>query len=74
MAALSASQSRAADFDKRVENSLQVKGGAADDLKHIGSGGLLLQRFGKFSRALLLRLEQPHVFNGDHGLVGEGGH
>ena len=28
--------------------------------------------FGQLPRALLLRLEQPHVLDGDHRLVGEG--
>src|SRR5262245_3106080 len=31
-------------FDKRIEHRLQVKGRTADDLEHIGRGGLLLQR------------------------------
>ena len=42
--AISASHSRAARFDQRVEHRLQVEGRAADDLEHVGGGGLLLQR------------------------------
>ena len=38
---------------------------AADDLQHLGGGGLPLQRF-------LRLVEQPHVLDRDHGLVGEG--
>ncbi len=33
---------------------------------------LLLQRFGQFARARLHRVEQPHVLDGDHRLVGKG--
>src|SRR3974377_2383733 len=39
---------------------------AADALEHIGSGGLLLQRFAQF-------VEKPRVLNGDHRLIGERG-
>src|SRR5262249_53160661 len=31
-------------LDERIEYSLQIEGGAADDLEHIGGGGLLLLR------------------------------
>ena len=65
MPAMSASQSRAADFDQRVEHGLQIERRAADHLEHVGGGGLLLQRFCADS------LEQPRVLDGDHGLGGE---
>jgi len=32
-------------FDQRVEHSLQIERRSADDLKHVGCRGLLLQRF-----------------------------
>src|SRR5262245_66325988 len=32
-------------FDQGVQNGGQIKGGAADDLEDLGSGGLLPQRF-----------------------------
>ena len=73
MVAMSASHSRAADFDERVEHRLQIERRAADDLEHVGGGGLLLQRFGQIVGALLHLVEQPHVLDRDHGLVGEGG-
>jgi len=38
-------------FDQRVEHGLEVEGRAADDLEHVGGGGLLLQRFGQITRA-----------------------
>src|SRR6516162_10416214 len=31
-------------LDERIEHSLQVEGGAADYLEHVGGGGLLLRR------------------------------
>jgi hypothetical protein len=40
-------------------------------LQHLGSRRLLLQRLGEFARALLLCLEQAHVLDRDHCLVGE---
>ena len=43
--AMSASQSRAAELDQRIEHRLQIEGRAADHLEHVGGGGLLLQRF-----------------------------
>src|SRR5262249_1525199 len=53
-------------FDKRVEHCFEVEGRAADDFEHVGSSGLLLQRFAQF-------VQQASVLHRDHGLVGEGG-
>src|SRR6516162_6653146 len=39
-------------FDERVEDHLQIEGRAADDLEHVGSRGLLLQRFAQIVGAL----------------------
>ena len=47
-------------------------GELADDLEHLGGRGLLLQRFRKVAGPGLHFLEQPHVADGDHRLVGEG--
>ena len=69
---MSASHSRAAEFDQRIEHGLQIERRAADDLEHVGGGGLLLQRFGQIVGALLHLVEQPHVLDRDHRLVGEG--
>src|SRR5262249_17408368 len=49
---------------QRVEHDLQVEGRAANDLEHVGGGGLLLQRFAKL-------VEQPRVLDGDDGLISE---
>jgi hypothetical protein len=51
-------------LDQCIEHRLQVEGGAADDLEHVGGGGLLLERFAQL-------LEQPHVLDGDDSLLGE---
>ena len=48
-----------------VEHRLRVGHRAADDLQHFGRGRLLLQR-------LLGLVEQAHVLDRDHRLVGEG--
>src|SRR5436190_23145009 len=32
-------------LDERIKHSLQIEARAADDLEHVGGGGLLLQRF-----------------------------
>ena len=41
-------------------------------LQHLGGRGLLLQRLGQLARARLHLVEQPHVLDRDHRLVGEG--
>ena len=48
-----------------LEHRLRVGHRVADDLQHLGRGGLLLQRF-------LRLVEQPRVLDRDHRLVGEG--
>src|SRR5260370_12268581 len=52
-------------LNKRVQNGLQIEGRAADDLEHIGGGGLLLQRFPQL-------VEQARVLDGNDGLIGKG--
>ena len=71
MVALHRSQRR---LDQVRKNRLQIERRAADDLQHVGGGGLLLQRLGKVARARLHLVEQPHVLDRDDGLVGEGLH
>ena len=36
-------------FDQRLQHGLQIEGRAADDLEHVGGGGLLLLRFARSS-------------------------
>src|SRR5262249_29662789 len=59
-------------LDERIENRLELGDRAADDLEHIGGGGLLLQRFTEIARARLHLVEQPYVLDRNHRLVGEG--
>src|SRR5215472_6599724 len=56
----------------RVEHRLNVGRRTGDYAQHLASRGLILKRLLKFALACLLRLEQPRVFDGDDGLVGEG--
>ena len=56
-----------------IENNLQLSRRAGDDLEHLRTCRLLLQRFRQLVAALL-RLEQPHVLDGNHHLVGKGRH
>src|SRR5262249_22491011 len=51
-------------FNQRLQHRLEVKGRAADDLEHVGGGGLLLQRFAQL-------VEQARVLDGDDGLGGK---
>ena len=59
-------------FDKRLQDGIKVESRAADDLEHVGGGGLLLQRLAQFLGARLHLIEQPHVLDCDYRLVGEG--
>src|SRR5499433_1907392 len=51
-------------LDQGIEHSLQIEGRAADDLEHVGGGGLLLQRLAQL-------VEQSRVLDGDHRLGGK---
>ena len=47
-----------------LEHRLQIDQANADDLEHVGGGGLLLQRFAQL-------VEQARILDGDNGLRGE---
>src|SRR6476469_8179043 len=51
-------------LNKGVEHRLQIECRATNDLKHVGGGGLLLQRFAQL-------VEQARILDGDDGLRGE---
>src|SRR4029077_14804468 len=51
-------------FGHGLEHRLQVEGGAAYDLEHVGGRGLLQQRFAQF-------IEQTGVLDRNYRLVGE---
>jgi hypothetical protein len=55
---------RSAGLNQRVEHRLQIERGAADNLEHVGGGGLLLQRLPQL-------VEQAGVLDCDDGLIGE---
>src|SRR4029453_1164452 len=57
---------------QRLEDRLEIDRRGAEALKDFAGGGLLLERFGQIAVARLQLLEQPHVLDGDDGLVGEG--
>ena len=59
-------------IDQRLQDCVEIEGRAADHLQNVGRRGLLLKRLGHFRRARLHLLEQPHILDGDHRLVGEG--
>ena len=59
-------------LDDGVEHRLHVRRRAADDAEHLGRCRLMLQGLAQFRVALLEFLEQPHVLDGDHRLIGEG--
>ena len=58
-------------LDDGIEHRLHVRRRAADDAEHLGRCRLMLQRLAQFCVALLKFFEQPDIFNGDHGLIGE---
>ena len=51
-------------LDERIEHRLQIECRAADDLEHVGGGGLLLEGFAQL-------VEQARVLDGDDGLTRE---
>src|SRR5262249_43563051 len=51
-------------LDQGLQHGLQIESRAADDLEHVGGGGLLLQRLAQL-------VEQARVLNGDDGLGSE---
>ncbi len=59
-------------LDDSIEYRLHVGRRAADDAEHLGRRRLMLQRLAQFRVAFLDFFEQPHVFDGDHRLVGKG--
>src|SRR5262249_7372253 len=55
-----------------VEHGLDIRGRTRDDVENFADGGLIFQRFSDLARARLHLIEQPHVLDRDHRLVGEG--
>ena len=59
-------------LDDGIKHRLHVRRRAADDTEHLGRCGLMLQGLAQFRIALLQFFEQPHVLDGDDGLVRKG--
>src|SRR5215469_5950918 len=59
-------------LDDRIEHRLHVRGRSTDDAEHLSRCGLMFQGLAQFRVALLNLFEQPHVLDGNDGLVGEG--
>jgi hypothetical protein len=70
-ACVSSQQTDGAVHD-RVEHRLDIRLGAADDAQDVAGGSLRVQRRGQLAVARLELGEQPHVLDGDDGLIGEG--
>src|SRR4029079_554343 len=66
----------AADPHRILQHPVKDRGQIAwrrtDHLKHIGGRGLLLERLFQVTRPGLYLLEQLHVLNSDHSLIGKG--
>src|SRR5690348_6953243 len=63
-------ESRRAGRDS-VEHGLNVSRRARDDLEDLARCGLLIECRGQVAVPSLQLLEEAHVLDGDHGLVGE---
>ena len=51
--------------------TLEIERGTADDLEELAGRRLLLERYPQLAVADVELREQPHVLDGDHGLVGK---
>src|SRR6266545_942393 len=58
-------------LDDSFEDRLHIRGRAADDAEHLGGCSLMLQGLTQFRVAFLDLLEQPHILDRDHCLVGK---
>src|SRR5262249_7252651 len=56
---------------QRIKHGFEIEGRTADDLQHVGGGGLLLQRLAQIIRALAQLVEQASILDRDDGLGGE---
>src|SRR5262245_44236830 len=58
-------------FSHDLHHRLEVRWRARDDPQDLRGGRLLLESFGQLLVPRFELREQPHVLDGDHGLVGE---
>src|SRR5262245_52206647 len=59
-------------FDDRVKDWLNVHRRARNDAQNVAGRGLSGEGIGKVRVTRLELLEEPHILDGDYGLVGEG--
>ena len=74
MVASSASQSCAADFVSVSSTRLQIEGRTADDLEHVGGGGLLTQRLGHLISPLAQLRQKTRILHSDDSLISKNSH
>jgi hypothetical protein len=63
----------AGTLDNGIEHRPDVGRRGSDDAQDIGAAGLVGEGFREIAGALLDLVEQTHILDRDHGLVGEGG-
>src|SRR5262249_62096450 len=56
-----------------VEGWLDIRGRTGDDVEDFADGGLIFERFLDLARASFHLVEQPHIFDRNYRLIGEGG-
>src|SRR5262249_23272055 len=61
-------------LDDSVKDRLHVGGRPADNAQNLRGRCLMLKRLSQLGVAVLDLLEQPHVFDGDDGLISESRH
>ena len=59
-------------LDNGLEHRPDIGRRRGDDLQDVGASGLIGQRLRQLARLGLHLVEQPHILDRDHGLVGEG--
>src|SRR5215470_16086595 len=59
-------------LNNRIEHRLSIGRRPADDVKHLARRGLMFESLGQLLRARLHLIEESHILDRDHRLVGEG--
>src|SRR6516225_8257294 len=59
-------------LNDRIEHRLSIRWRPTDDAEDLAGRGLMLQRFRQLARARLHLVEESHILDRDHRLVGEG--
>ena len=62
----------AGTLDNGLEDRPDIGRRGSDNLEDIAAAGLISQRLAEIARARLYLVEQLHIADGDHGLVGKG--